>query len=69
MCSDPRALGQAGLQNPSDLGLHPCHTQATWVRCPFLASIFLGMEGDVLPKLITTTIIDFTLKIKSMFFQ
>ena len=52
MGSNPRALGQVGLQNPSDLGLHPCHTQATWVKRPFQASIFLGMEGNVLPKLI-----------------
>jgi len=68
---DPRALGHAGLQNPSDLSLRPCHTQTTWVRRPFPSSIFLGMERDVLPKLIiiiTIIIIDFILKIKSMFF-
>jgi hypothetical protein len=77
MGPDPRALGQARLQNPSYLGLRRCHTHATWGRRPFPASIFLGMEGDALPKLIiiiiiiiitTIIIIDFTLKIKSMFY-
>jgi hypothetical protein len=65
-------LGQAGLQDPNDLGLCSHHSQATWVRCPFSAPSFLGMEGDARPKLLITItitiiiiiiiiIIDFTL--------
>jgi len=48
---DPKALCQAGLQDPRDFGLHLCHTQATWVRRPFPAISYLGVEGDVKPKL------------------
>jgi len=67
---DPRSLDQAGMQDPSDLGWHLCQTQATWDKHPFLARSYLGLEGDVTPKLtITITIIIyFTLQIKSMFF-
>jgi hypothetical protein len=65
----PRALGQVGLQDPRDLGLHPSHTQETWVGCPFPAPSYLGLEGDVKSKLIIiTTIIYFILEIKSIFF-
>ena len=69
--TDPGALVQTGVQDPSDLGRCLCQIQATWVRCPFPAPSFLGLEGDAWPKLIIiiTIIIDFTLKIKSMFFS
>jgi len=56
------------LQDPRILGLRSCHSQTTWIRCNFLASSFLGMEGDARPKLIIIIIIDFTLKIKFIFF-
>jgi len=48
---DPKALGYAGLHDPSDLGLRS-HTQVTWVRRPFPTPFFLGLEEDVRPKLI-----------------
>jgi len=38
-------LGQAGLQDPRDLGLRLCHSQTTWVTLPFPAPSFLGLEG------------------------
>jgi len=66
------------LQDPRDLNLWSCHSQATWIRCTFPTPSFLGLERDVRPKLITITIttttttaatIDFTLKIKYMFFS
>jgi hypothetical protein len=50
-----------------------CHSQATWVRCTFLAPSILDLQGDVRPKLIIIkkikiiTTIDFTFKIKSFF--
>jgi len=67
--SNPTILGYARLQDPRDLSLHSYLSQATWVRCPFLAPSFLGLKGDVKPKLIIIIIIiDFTFQIKSMFF-
>jgi hypothetical protein len=71
---DPSVLGQVVLQDARDLGLRSCPSQATWVRCTFRVSSFLGLEGDVGLQLIiiiiiTITItIDFILKIKSIFF-
>jgi hypothetical protein len=61
------------LQDSWDLSLRSCYSQAPWVRCTFLTPSFLGLEGDVKPKLIIIIIIiiiitDFTLKIKSIFF-
>jgi len=62
-------LGQAMLQDPKDLDLLSCHTQATWVWRPFPAPNFLGLEGNPLPKIIVVVvIIDFVLQINSMFF-
>jgi hypothetical protein len=61
------------LQDSWDLSLRSCYSQAPWVRCTFLTPSFLGLEGDVKPKLIIIIIIiiitDFTLKIKSIFFS
>jgi len=37
------------VQDPRDLGLHSSHTQAHWVRCPFPALSFLGLENDAYP--------------------
>ena len=74
-----KVLGQVGLQDPRDLGLRSCHTQATWVRRPFPTPSFLGIEGDPWPKIIIIIIIilvvvveaasiDFALQINFMFF-
>jgi len=78
-----KVLGQVGLQDPRDLGLRSCHTQATWVRRPFPTPSFLGIDGDPWPKLIiiiiiiiilvvvvvaAATVIDFSLQINFMFF-
>jgi hypothetical protein len=52
-----KVLGQVGLQDPRDLGLRSCHTQATWVRRPFPTPSFLGIDGDPWPKLIIIIII------------
>jgi len=65
---NPTIMGYARLQDPRDLSLHSYHSQATWVKCPFLAPSFLGLQGNVKPKLIIIIIIDFTFQIKSMFF-
>jgi len=68
---DLRALGQASPQDSRDVDRHPCHTQAAWIRRSFLVPSFLGLEGNVRPKLLTittTTTIDFTIQIKSIFF-
>jgi hypothetical protein len=56
-----------------------CKFQGTWVcapvtpkqlesGAPFQPQVFLVLEGDARPKLIIIIIIDFTLKIKSIFF-
>jgi hypothetical protein len=50
-------LGQVGLYDPKDLGLRSCHIQATWMRRPFPAPSFLGLERDAWPKLIMIIII------------
>jgi len=73
ICLRSRRLTQVSLvrrccKSQRDLGLRSCHAQATWVRCTFLAPSFLVLEGDVKPKLIIIIIIDFTIKIKSIFF-
>jgi len=69
---DPSVLGQVMLQDARDLGLRSCPSQATWVRCIFRVPSFLGLEMDVRLQLIIIIIIiitiDFTLKIKSIFF-
>jgi len=67
--AEPRALGQGGCKTQWTLICVP-YTQATWARHPFLASSFLGLEGDVRSKLIIIIIIiDFIIQIKYMFFQ
>jgi hypothetical protein len=60
-------LSQGRMQDPKDLSLRPCHSQATWVRLSFLDPSFLSLEEHVKSKLIIIIIIDFILQIKSMF--
>ena len=64
----PYSLGLGGAAKPKGLGSASCHTQETWLGFLFPTPSFLGLEGDVIPKLIII-IIYFAFQIKSMFFS
>jgi hypothetical protein len=70
--SGSKSIGPSGTIRPGELGSASCHTQITWVSRPF-PDPKKGLEGDVRPKLLTTTtttiIIDFTIQIKYIFFR
>jgi hypothetical protein len=55
--SYPIILGQVGLHDSRDLGLLPCHFQATWVWHALSDQRNVGLEGHVRPKLIIIIII------------